>query len=279
MSHYLSFLVFLNLVVILCQASSILTPQQHAEELHGDLFCDRDSKTLKKICVNAAKNEKIKGYNSKSLDNLTCKTGDEGKVLLYPDDDDDEEGPQFVQDALLECIFKLPGDNIIPGPYEVNRTFGRGHNRFDAFRYEKRNGNYEATGLYRNLLKGAIPNDDEFCDRSSETLKAICVQAAKNEKIKGYDTKPLKNLSCKKGNNAKVLLDPGNGEAWELVQDALLECIFKMPADQFIPQPYTVDRIFGRGRNKYDAFRYEWSQEKSNYVATGLYKNLLKGLV
>ncbi|XP_065225510.1 uncharacterized protein LOC135849163 [Planococcus citri] len=285
MLTYFEFSVLLGVFATLClgTSASTLTPIKHAT-LEGFEFCKPNNpQLLKSICLVAANRLEIVDYDPSTLENLECKIGDKGKVLLDPGDGSEW---QLVQDALLECVFNLPA-NKFNKPHTDTVTFGRGLETSDVYRYRwnKTKGRYLVDGLYNDMLKTLIPSASvltpiqhaklegyEFCKQNDpQLLKNICLDTAKRFEIEKYDPSTLENLACKIGDQGKVLLNPGDGSEWQLVQDALLECVFNMPADDHFKVPHTTTITFGRGLKKYDLYRYRWDVTRKRYLVDGLY--------
>ncbi|XP_065225512.1 uncharacterized protein LOC135849166 [Planococcus citri] len=151
MLKYSVFLVLSVFVVVM--GHSLLTPQQHVE-LNGFMFCAHsltDPNILPGICREAARREGFSGYYESHMQNLSCKTGADGYVLLDPGNGGEWE---YVEDSLLECTYQWARANI------ATRTFGRGKERDDVFQYKQdpdRNNAYIVESLRDGMLTNLIP--------------------------------------------------------------------------------------------------------------------------
>ena len=106
-----------------------------------------------------------------------------------------------------------------------------------------------------------------------EILRKICIKGGQIEKITEYDQTRFNNLSCREGDEGKVLLDPGNGTPWQLVQDALVVC------EYYIAKNYHPTWAYGRGWHENDVFKYTWDTGRKGWIAEGNYPHFLAGMI
>ena len=104
-------------------------------------------------------------------------------------------------------------------------------------------------------------------------LKQICIKGGEKEKLQGYDQKRFDNLACREEDDGKVLLDPGNGTQWQLVQDALVVC------EYYIAKNNHPTWAYGRGWHENDVFKYTWDARKKAWVAEGNSPHFLVGMI
>ena len=109
------------------------------------MFCAAayyDNTILQNICIKAANKWNDGNYDEDDLENVYCRVGDSGQVLLDPGTGGKLK---YVQDALVVC------------PFDTTVAFGRGRTYYDVFKYTKdSDDDWLAEGNYANFLDGII---------------------------------------------------------------------------------------------------------------------------